>query len=148
TVTAIYEIIPADSKESFPGEIPLKYQEIKISDEARKSPEIMTVKLRYKLPDKDVSIPFDVPVKNVTKALNDCSETYLFSTAVLGYGMMLQNSEYKAALTWDMVKELAKNNIGKDVEGYRAEFLKLIDTAAKLQEQQQREENRDFNKGE
>lgn len=148
TVTAIYEIIPADSKESFPGEIPLKYQEIKISDEARKSPEIMTVKLRYKLPDKDLSIPFDVPVKNVTKALNDCSETYLFSTAVLGYGMMLQNSEYKAALTWDMVKELAKNNIGKDVEGYRAEFLKLIDTAAKLQEQQQREENRDFNKGE
>ncbi|GAB1467445.1 VWA domain-containing protein [Candidatus Cloacimonadota bacterium] len=148
TVTAIYEIIPADSKESFPGEIPLKYQDIKISDEARKSPEIMTVKLRYKLPDKDLSIPFDVPVKNVTKALNDCSETYLFSTAVLGYGMMLQNSEYKAALTWDMVKELAKNNIGKDVEGYRAEFLKLIDTAAKLQEQQQREENRDFNKGE
>jgi Ca-activated chloride channel family protein len=148
TVTAIYEIIPMNSKESIPGLDPLKYQSIQITEAARNSPEMMTVSLRYKLPDKDVSIPFGVPVMNKILPQESCSETFLFSTAVLGYGMMLQNSEHKAALTWDTVKELAKNNLGKDTEGYRAEFLQLIDLAAKLHEKQQREANRDFNKGE
>ena len=145
-VTAVYEIIPASSKEPVPELDELKYQDIKISDEARKSPEALTVKLRYKLPDSDTSIPFDVPVMNKTISLENASENYLFASSVIGYGMLLQDSEHKAALTWDMVKELASKNIGKDTEGYRAEFLNLIDIAAKLQEKQFREENRDFNK--
>lgn len=145
-VTAVYEIIPASSKEPVPELDELKYQDIKISDEARKSPEALTVKLRYKLPDSDTSIPFDVPVMNKTISLENASENYLFASSVIGYGMLLQDSEYKAALTWDMVNELASKNIGKDTEGYRAEFLNLIDIAAKLQEKQFREENRDYNK--
>lgn len=145
-VTAVYEIIPTASKEPIPELDELKYQDIKISDEARKSPEALTVKLRYKLPDSDTSIPFEVPVMNKTIHLENASENYLFACSVIGYGMLLQDSQYKAALNWDMVKELATKNIGKDTEGYRTEFLKLIDLAAKLQEKQIREENRDFNK--
>ncbi len=38
-VTAVYEIIPTASKEPIPELDELKYQDIKISDEARKSPE-------------------------------------------------------------------------------------------------------------
>lgn len=148
TVTAIYEIIPMNSKESIPGVDPLKYQAIQITEEARQSPEMMTVKLRYKLPDSDVSIPMEVPVMNEIKPEDRCSETFMFASSVLGYGMMLQNSEFKAGLTWDRVKELAKTNIGKDSEGYRAEFLTLVDLAAKLHGKQQQEENRDYNKGE
>jgi Ca-activated chloride channel family protein len=146
-VTAVYEIIPMDSKEMIPELDELKYQDIKISEAARKSPEVMTVKLRYKLPDSESSIPFDVPVLNKTKSIEQESETFLFSSAVIGYGMLLQDSQYKAALTWDMVKDLAKKSIGKDSEGYRAEFLTLIDIAAKLTEKRDRESNRDFNKG-
>jgi len=107
----------------------------------------MTVKLRYKLPDSDTSIPFDVPVYNKTLPLEQASETYLFSSAVIGYGLLLQESEFKEALTWQMVKDLAKANLGKDSEGYRAEFLTLIDMAAKLWDKKQLEENRDYNKG-
>jgi len=146
-VTAVYEIIPMGSKESIPELDELKYQDIKISEEARKSPEAMTVKLRYKLPDSDTSIPFDVPVYNKTLPLEQASETYLFSSAVIGYGLLLQESEFKEALTWQMVKDLAKANLGKDSEGYRAEFLTLIDMAAKLWDKKQLEENRDYNKG-
>ena len=133
SVTAIYEIIPANSKEEIPGLDPLKYQDVKISDEALKSPEVMTVKLRYKLPDADTSIPLETPVYNKTLGLADVSETFNFSCAAVGYAMMLSESEFKAALTWDMVRELARNNLGQDAEGYRAEFLQLIDKAQQLQ---------------
>ncbi len=148
SVTAIYEIIPMNSKEQIPGLDPLKYQSTVITEEARKSPELMTVHLRYKLPDSDKSIPFDVPVMNEILPEDKLSENFLFSSAVVGYGMMLQNSEFKGNLSWDRVKELAKASIGKDPDGYRSEFLSLLDIAAKLQEKMIREENRDFNKGE
>jgi len=151
TVTAVYEVIPADSKEILPELDKLKYQETKISEEALKSPEALTVKLRYKLPESDTSIPFDVPVLNKTNALENCSQNYLFSAAVIGYGMLLQESEFKAALTWEMVKEMAQNNLGKDSSGYRKDFLELVATASKLWEQkharEEEEKNRDFNKG-
>lgn len=133
SVTAIYEIIPANSKEEIPGLDPLKYQDVKISDEALKSPEVMTVKLRYKLPDADTSIPLETPVYNKTLGLADVSETFNFSCAAVGYAMMLSDSEFKAALTWDMVRDLARNNLGQDAEGYRAEFLQLIEKAQQLQ---------------
>jgi len=146
-VTAIYEIIPMESKETIPELDDLKYQDARISEAARKSPEALTVKLRYKMPDSDTSTPFEVPVANKTIALDKASETFQFSAAVIGYGLLLQDSEHKAALSWQMVKDLAKANLGKDAEGYRAEFLNLIDQAAKLQEKKFREDNRDFNKG-
>ncbi len=132
SVTAIYEIIPADSKEEIPGVDALKYQDVKISDDARKSPEIMNVKLRYKLPDSDTSIPLETPVYNKTLGMKDASQTFLFSAAAVGYAMMLQNSEYKAALTWDMVRTLAAENKGADTDGYRSEFIQLINKAEQL----------------
>lgn len=152
TVTAVYEVIPAESKETLPELDKLKYQETRISEEALKSPEALTVKLRYKLPESDTSIPFDVPVPDKTNALENCSQNFLFSAAVIGYGMLLQESDFKAALTWDMVKELAKNNLGKDGSGYRKDFLELVQTTSTLWEkkhaQEEEEKNRDFNKGE
>ena len=132
TVTAIYEIIPANSKETLPELDTLKYQDVKISDEARKSPEVMTVKMRYKKPDSDVSIPLETPVYNKTLGLKDVSETFTFANAVVGYGMLLQDSEHKAALTWEMVREMAKASLGSDKEGYRKEFLDLVNRAEKL----------------
>ena len=129
SVTAIYEIVPANSKEEIPGLDPLKYQNITITDEARNSPEIMTVKLRYKLPDGDTSIPLETPVYNKTLGLADVSRTFGFSAAVTGYALLLADSEHKAALTWDMVRSLASENLGADPDGYKKEFLSLIDKA-------------------
>lgn len=134
SVTAIYEIIPAGSKESIPEVEALKYQDFKISDEARKSPEIMNVKLRYKQPTGDVSIPLETPIYNKTLGMEDVSSTFLFSSAVVAYAMMLQDSPYKENMSWDMVAKLAKDNIGADRDGYRKEFLDLIAKAAKLSE--------------
>ena len=144
SVTAIYEIVPANSKEEIPVLDSLKYQTTTITEESRNSPEVMTVKLRYKLPDGDTSIPLETPVYNKTLGLKDVSHTFGFSAAAVGYAMMLQNSEHKAALTWDMVRALATENLGADTDGYRKEFLTLIDKAQTLMEKSQKimEENR------
>ncbi len=132
SVTALYEIIPAESKEEIPGVDPLKYQDVKITDAANNSPEVMTVKLRYKKPDGDTSIPLETPVYHKTLGLADVSQTFLFSAAAAGYAMLLQNSEYKGALNWELVRGLASENMGADPGGYRKEFLNLIDKADKL----------------
>lgn len=132
TVTALYEIIPTASKEEIPGVDPLKYQDIKISEEAQKSPEVMNVKLRYKAPLSDESIPLETPVYNKTLGMEDVSETFMWSAAAAGYAMLLQKSENAAALNWNMLMEWAQSNIGEDKDGYRKEFLDLIKLAAKL----------------
>jgi Ca-activated chloride channel family protein len=140
TVTAIYEIIPAGSKETVAELDSLRYLEYKVTDEARKSPEMMWVKLRYKLPNSDTSTEIATPVYNKTLGLEDVSAIYNFSAAVVGYGLLLQNSEHKGALTWDMVRAMAKENMGVDKEGYRKDFLDLIEKAAKLSGPKYRED--------
>lgn len=132
TVTAIYEIIPVGSKEKVAELDSLKYQKIRIPEEAAKSPEIMTVKLRYKLPDGEKSIPLETPVYNKVLELENTSWRYRWSAAVVGYGMMLQKSEFKNQLDWIMVRKLAEGSISEDKFGYQKEFLGLIEKAALL----------------
>ncbi len=132
TVTAIYEIIPASSREAVAELDSLRYQSIQISPEARQSAEMMTVKLRYKEPDGETSIPLEQPVLNRPVRLRETSERYRFSAAVVGYGLMLQNSRFKGNLHWEMVKELAANSMSSDPHGYKAEFMELIQKAIRL----------------
>lgn len=132
TVTAIYEIIPSSSTEKVAELDSLKYQKVKIPEEATKSPEIMTVKLRYKLPDGEKSIPLETPVYNKVLDLENTSWRYRWSAAIVGYGMQLQNSEFKNLLDWRMVRKLAEGSITDDKFGYQKEFLGLLDKAALL----------------
>lgn len=135
SVTAIYEIIPANSKEEVPGLEPLKYQDVRLTDEARNSPEVMNVKLRYKPPTEDESILMQTPVYNKTLGLEDVSDTFLFSSAVVGYSMLLQEYEDRGSLTWDSVLTMASENMGEDDEGYRHEFILLAMKAAQLMQE-------------
>jgi Ca-activated chloride channel family protein len=132
TVTAIYEIIPAGLKSHYlPRTDPLKYQKSEISG-AGKTDELLTLKIRYKKPDSEKSILFDMPVKNDPKPFASCSENLRFSAAVAAYGLLLRNSEYKGNASYESVLSLAKNAFGKDEEGYRAEFVRLVKTTQML----------------
>jgi Ca-activated chloride channel family protein len=42
--------------------------------------------------------------------------------------MILRNSEYKGGSTLEQAARLARSARGDDEEGYRAEFIRLIDT--------------------
>lgn len=131
TVTALYEIIPAGVKSNFLEKVDaLKYQDKqKPLSKTSHNDEIMTVKFRYKAPDADVSKLIEHPVKDKQTALAGTSDNFRFAAAVAGFGMLLRNSEFKSAASYDNVASLARKAKGKDDEGYRAEFIKLVESA-------------------
>lgn len=129
TVTALYEIIPANSDDEIPSVDPLKYQDSKSVSE-KFSKELLTVKLRYKDPKggKSKLLEQSVDAKMVRKTSDD----YRFSAAVASFGMLLRNSGYKGDTTIASILELAKNAKGVDAEGYRSEFIQLVKTVDDL----------------
>ncbi len=139
TVTALYEIVPASSKEETGGKVDeLKYQNTKISDYAGKTNEIMTIKFRYKPADSDKSILIEhvleskYPLGTSITELENPSDNFIFSAAVAEFGMLLRDSEFKGNSNFKQVRELAKNSKGKDENGYRAEFIEMVKTAELL----------------
>ena len=60
-------------------------------------------------------------------ALSKTSNNFRFSAAVAEFGMLLRNSKYKANASYQQVIRLAKNSKGKDDNGYRAEFIRLVE---------------------
>jgi len=59
-------------------------------------------------------------------------KTFVFASAVAGFGMLLRNSEFKGNVTFSKVAEIAKNAKGDDDEGYRGEFVRLVKVAENL----------------
>ena len=125
TVTALYEIIPAGSDETTGSVDPLKYQSNPSSVKPNPNAELLTIKLRYKLPEGDSSILIDSPVKGKPVPFAEASQNFRFSAAVAEFGMLLRNSEYKANADISHVIDLAMNSRGTDEEGYRSEFTSL-----------------------
>ena len=130
TVTALYEIIPVGITDSFIKEVDqLKYQNNNQEITGKKSNEIMTIKLRYKEPDKDVSKLIVHPVIDENISLDSTSNNFRFSAAVAEFGLLLRNSEYKQQAVYTKVIDLAKSSKGHDENGYREEFIKLVQSA-------------------
>ena len=144
TVTALYEIVTVDApmQPDRPLVDDLKYQpkagQKELPAMAARSPlpklegindELMTVKLRYKAPDGDLSKLIEVPVKDAKAKIQDAPGDFQFAAAVTGFGLMLRDSEHKGSLTWEQVRKLAIAGKGEDPLGYRGEFIQLIDKA-------------------
>ena len=134
TVTALYEVIPAGVKSDFLQKVdPLKYQkDVQPLSKSTYNDEIMTVKFRYKAPDGDVSKLIEHPVKDNQVSLAKTSDNFRFAAAVAQFGLVLRNSEFKSTSSFDNVIALARKAKGTDEEGYRAEFIRLVETAQML----------------
>jgi len=128
-VTALYELVPAGIDENIPGVDPLKYQKTEprviITNQ---SDEYLTIKVRYKKPDGDTSKLFVKPVRGNINDIDAASDNLRFAAAVAEFGMILRNSEYKGDSNLKRAAILAKAGRGSDDEGYRAEFIRLINT--------------------
>jgi Ca-activated chloride channel family protein len=125
TVTAMYEIVPAGSTEKTASIDDLKYQ--RRQTVSKNSDELLTVKFRYKEPQGEQSSLIIATLRNVVASSS--SETFRFASAVAGFGMLLRDSKNKGDLTFDKIHGQAKSAMGADADGYRAEFLKLIERA-------------------
>ncbi len=134
TVTALYEVIPVGIKSSFLQKVDsLKYQSnAEPLSKTSHSDEIMTVKFRYKAPDGDVSKLIEHPVKDTQIPIAQTSSNFRFAAAVAQFGLLLRDSEYKSAATYKDVLLLARKAKGNDDEGYRSEFIRLVESAQML----------------
>lgn len=133
TVTAFYEVIPAGVKNEYVGKVDdLKYQKKeKMTLKPTGSDELLTVKLRYKAPDKDVSRKMELPF--VDNKGDSVSSDFHFASAVAMFGQLLRDSDFKGTTDYDKVIKLAKQGLNNDERGYRREFIRLVEAAKGLE---------------
>ncbi|HPV55787.1 MAG TPA: DUF3520 domain-containing protein, partial [Tenuifilaceae bacterium] len=125
TVTALYEVIPADSDEEVSNIDPLEYQQqTKVN-----SKNLMTVKVRYKKPNEDTS---NLIVEKVEAGKNKSTNNLMFASAVAEFGMLLRESEFKGNATFADVLKRAKTSAGLDEYGYKADFIKMVEMGEML----------------
>ena len=129
TVTAFYELVPADGKMSKS----YRYQTQTLNEKGEGN-EIGFLKIRYKDPKvKDAkSVEVTEPLVFEKKDLKDTSVDFRFAASVAEFGILLRNNSNKAQASYGQVVELANGAIGKDEEGYRKEFVRLVKSAELL----------------
>ena len=90
---------------------------------------MLTIKLRYKLPDEDQSRLITRHVEGEAKKIAEASEDLRFAAAVATFGMLLRESPHGGEASWDLASSLARDALGRDPHGDRAEFLYLLSEA-------------------
>ncbi|MEA3208955.1 MAG: Ca-activated chloride channel [Chthoniobacter sp.] len=93
------------------------------------SGEMLTLKLRYKAPDGDTSKLLEFPLTDDGRTWERSSRDFRFAAAVASFGMLLRESPHKGAANWNSTLELAVEGKGDDRNGYRAEFVGLLERA-------------------
>jgi Ca-activated chloride channel family protein len=125
TVTALYEIIPTGVESDYVAS-DLKYTKVK-TDETNYSDELATIKFRYKKPDGDRSIEMVNVIPNNKISLERSSSDFKFTTAVAWFGLKLRDSKFISNNSSSDIRRLAKSGLSNDDEGYKAEFIRLVD---------------------
>jgi Ca-activated chloride channel family protein len=128
-VTALYEVVPVGAEPVALADSGLTYQDVSVRPSARHSRELLTVRVRYKTPTGSESKLFSRPL---TDRGGEADEDFRFASAVAGFAMLLRDSEHRGTATFDRVIALARGARGEDPEGYRVEFLRLMETARDL----------------
>ncbi|MCE5287135.1 MAG: VWA domain-containing protein [Pelosinus sp.] len=130
SVTAFYEIISVGSREKTANVDSLQYQKPEIIP----SSDLMLVKVRYKKPNEDGSILFSKHVgAQDMLSMENTSDNFRFAAGVAEYAMLLRKSEFKGNASYNEVLKLSKGSKGQDEEGYRAEFIKLVEVSQLLE---------------
>lgn len=129
-VTVIYEIIPATSDEQVSPTDPLRYQQHTISYTHKN--EVANIHLRYfnEALQKEESLQqvADSSLKSIEATPND----FRFAASVAMFGMLLFDSPYKGTTCYSTTEALAGSSFESGNEGYREEFIRLVNTAKML----------------
>jgi len=137
TVTAFYEIIPQSAPAEDTGGTavavdPLVFQQSTVIP----SDNVLLLKLRYKTPSEGVEkselITSLVDQKALITDFATCDADFRFATAVVEFGMLLRESPYRGDSSWQTAMERARYSKGADLEGYRSEFVRMVELAQLL----------------
>jgi Ca-activated chloride channel family protein len=127
SVTALYEIVPADEEVVFGGSEDLRYQYVSLTDQARSAGEWLTLKLRYKTPQGSTSRLLSRTLR-ATESGGRPSANLNFASAVAEFGLLLRDSEYRADASAPRLIARARQAASRwDPDGYRKEFLALVE---------------------
>lgn len=127
TVTALYEVIPTGVSSSYaPKESKLKYSSTSTTENF--GDELATVKFRYKKPDGDKSTEITKVVKDSNESILQSSPDFKFATSVAWFGLVLRDSKLIKEKDLNTIEDLAKEGKNKDEEGYRSEFIRLVES--------------------
>ncbi len=127
TVTALYEVIPAGVESEFFPVVPqLKYSTPQTAT-GNYADELATIKFRHKKPDEDKSKEMIQVIPNVAVKPEDASADFKFAAAVAWFGLKLRDSKLIPNKETEAIKQLAIQGLQNDPEGYRAEFVRLVD---------------------
>ncbi|HEY1583677.1 MAG TPA: VWA domain-containing protein [Chthoniobacterales bacterium] len=140
TVTALYEVVPNGAEPnpaaSVPPVDPLKYQPnpraFASSSGKTASPELLTIKLRYKEPEGETSKLIERPFVDRGTPFANSAPDFKFAAAVAEFGMILRDSQFKGKASLGAVAEWAEEGKGADPNGYRAGFIELVRKAEAL----------------
>ncbi len=130
SVTALYEIIPTGAEKA-PAVDPLKYQKTTSTDSH--STELLTVKVRY----KEVTGKTSKLLSHVLYNRDDygTNHDFVFASAVAAFGLKLSESKYAGSISYQEIIDLARRGREVDDNGYRAEFIHLVEKAELMAEQ-------------
>ncbi len=132
SVTALYEIALKDSGGQAVD--PLRYKrEVTVADRDTDA-EIAFLKLRYKNPgETDSQLVSKALLRtDILPSIDSSSIDFRFAASVSGFGQLLRGSDYLSDWDYTQVIALAKAGRGSDRNGYRAEFVKLVELADAL----------------
>ncbi len=134
-VTAIYEVRLADDETGRGRMDPLRYVSEPVDTLVpARGGELAYLKLRYKQPGQEDSVLVTHPVfiGTLREQLAETSEGYRFAAAVAGFGQLLRGGRNTEAMDFPDVLALANGARGLDPQGYRGEFISLVQLAQAL----------------
>ncbi|HGE4774955.1 TPA: von Willebrand factor type A domain-containing protein [Escherichia coli] len=122
-ITLLFELTLNGQKASIDK---LRYAPDNKSAKSDKTKELAWLKIRWKYPQGKGSQLVEFPLG---PTINAPSEDMRFRAAVAAYGQKLRGSEYLNNTSWQQIKQWAQQAKGEDPQGYRAEFIRLIELA-------------------
>lgn len=126
TVTALYEVVPVGVQSEFlPKDTKLKYSSSRVKNYEN---ELATVKFRYKKPNEDNSQEITKVIEREPLSGLKVSQDFKFASSVAWFGLVLRDSKLIKNKDLKEIENLAKEGRSTDTEGYRAEFVRLVES--------------------
>ncbi len=97
----------------------------------QQSSELAHLRIRYKLPQGSDSRLIEIPLFD-NGSREPGSENIEFAAAVAAFGQKLRGGKYLGSFSFSDIEQLAQRSKGKDLHGYRSEFIQLVSLAATL----------------